>query len=218
LWFEFRCYLLVGALFLLPVVRRRPALLLAAVFAVCTLDVYFDLLGLAWVGPFATYVPFFFAGALVWALRDRLPTSRSLTAASAGAVLLAGVTGHALLLAPLPLAYGVIHLGYQLPRWARRVGARNDYSYGVYVYAFPVAQMLVAVGVAGAGPWVLALVTLACTMPLAAGSWWLVERRALRAGRRVAERLETRKVPRTGLPGGDRAVRGGEPELATSRA
>ena len=55
-----------------------------------------------------------------------------------------------------------------------------DYSYGIYIYAFPVQQLLAAAGVAQAGPWWLLLASLAGAVPLAALSWHLVEGPSLR--------------------------------------
>ncbi|WP_460990640.1 acyltransferase family protein [Sinomonas soli] len=55
----------------------------------------------------------------------------------------------------------------------------HDYSYGVYIYAFPVQQCVAHLlpGLTALGN---AVVSLAFTLPLAAGSWYLVERPALR--------------------------------------
>ncbi len=40
------------------------------------------------------------------------------------------------------LAYPLVWLGIHLPAVFQRVGARNDYSYGVYIYGWPVMQLL----------------------------------------------------------------------------
>ena len=65
------------------------------------------------------------------------------------------------------------------PAALHRVGARNDYSYGVYIYAFPVQQILADLGVYRAGFPVYTAVTLLVTGVAAYGSWHLVEKRAL---------------------------------------
>jgi peptidoglycan/LPS O-acetylase OafA/YrhL len=61
-------------------------------------------------------------------------------------------------------------------RWAR---PRNDLSYGLYLYGYPVQQVLLAAGVTGASaatwPGFAALSVLA-VLPFAAASWWCVER------------------------------------------
>jgi len=66
--------------------------------------------------------------------------------------------------APTPLLHGYNRLG--------------DYSYGVYIYAFPVQQWS-AYLIKGIGPWEMMAVCFPCVLILAVLSWNLVEKRAL---------------------------------------
>jgi peptidoglycan/LPS O-acetylase OafA/YrhL len=75
--------------------------------------------------------------------------------------------------------YPVLWLGAHLP--FQRIGASNDISYGVYIYAFPVGQLLAIAGLQKAGYILFMLTTLICTIPLAMASWWGLEKWALRA-------------------------------------
>ena len=72
-------------------------------------------------------------------------------------------------------------LGVVLP--LQRVGHVNDISYGVYIYAFPVQQLLVLFGAAGLGIVPFVLLAFAVTYPLAALSWFLVEKPAIALGK-----------------------------------
>jgi peptidoglycan/LPS O-acetylase OafA/YrhL len=81
------------------------------------------------------------------------------------------------LLGGLPLAYLMLWLGARLPV---RIGSRNDISYGVYIYGCPVQQALIMWGFASLGWFGFAVLGLAATIPIAALSWWLVERPSLR--------------------------------------
>jgi len=69
-------------------------------------------------------------------------------------------------------------LGMHLP--LHMVGARNDYSYGVYIYAFPVQQVLVVWGANRWGYWPYTLLAVASVLPFAVASWWIIEKHALR--------------------------------------
>lgn len=60
-----------------------------------------------------------------------------------------------------------------------RIGSVNDLSYGVYVYAFPVQQVLILLGVAQLGYWATALACVICVLPLAFLSWRVLEKPAL---------------------------------------
>ena len=117
-------------------------------------------------------------GALAYVARDRIPLS---LAAFVVAVVVFILNPWGLgrgLWFTLTLAYGTLVLAYH-PRiqWHayNRVG---DYSYGLYVYAFPVQQTIVA-RVPGLTPLELFAVSFAVTLVLAALSWHALERPAL---------------------------------------
>jgi peptidoglycan/LPS O-acetylase OafA/YrhL len=49
----------------------------------------------------------------------------------------------------------------------------------VYIYAFPIQQLLVICGLASLNPIVFAIIAAIATLPLAALSWFLVEKPAM---------------------------------------
>lgn len=181
LYYEAVCYLLLALLVTLVARRWRPPavvtawlLLSAAEVAqrVTGVHVLYDVLQVLDLGPY------FFAGAALFVLRERLPLHGGVATGATGwsvAVLAAGADP---VLAAVPLAYVLLWLGARVP--FRSVGRRNDISYGMYIYAFPVQQLLVLLGANSAGvlPYVLACIV--CTIPPALASWLLVERPALR--------------------------------------
>lgn len=81
---------------------------------------------------------------------------------------------------PILLALSVVGLGSVIRTGPlATVGTRNDISYGVYLYHFPIIQLLVAGGLATNLPWVagtaLSVLVWASTLPVAWLSWLLVE-------------------------------------------
>jgi peptidoglycan/LPS O-acetylase OafA/YrhL len=70
---------------------------------------------------------------------------------------------------------------FSRPELSDRVLRRNDMSYGVYLYHMPVVNLLLALGVA-ATPTALAA-ALGATLLLALGSWFVIEKPALRLKR-----------------------------------
>ncbi len=76
------------------------------------------------------------------------------------------------------LVYPVLWLGIHLP--LERVGTRNDYSYGIYIYAWPIQQFLAMWGVNHWGYPAYVALTISITVPFAVASWWLVEKHALK--------------------------------------
>ncbi len=135
-----------------------------------------------------TFVPIFLAGSLLYLYRDDIPDSGALAlwCVLLGLLGLGVPVGNnfpaftftSMNFTAVFFAYPLLWLGIHLP--LQRVGARNDYSYGVYIYAFPMQQLLVVWGANRWGYWPYTLLCVAATAPLAVASWWIVERNALR--------------------------------------
>ncbi|HSW19645.1 MAG TPA: acyltransferase, partial [Ramlibacter sp.] len=126
----------------------------------------------------------FYSGAALWVLKGRVKLSGRF-ALFAG-VLLAFSTAHRdlfFVVYALLLPYLLMCAAF-LPRgWIRRYNAAGDYSYGLYVYAFPIQQAAVAL-VPGIGPWGLIFASGALTLVSAVASWHLIEQPAMRLRRR----------------------------------
>lgn len=182
LFYEFVAYLMAGAALSFRFARQHPAPVLGILTVAAALSN--QLLeplevGLRIFHNGARLGGFFAAGMLMWALRDRLPASKPLSAISGVLVVtcffLPDVWNWSL--TPIPLAYLMLYLGGALPT---ALGSQHDISYGVYIYAFPVQQLLAlsfgpSLGVVG-----MALAALLLTVPLAWASWLFIERPALR--------------------------------------
>lgn len=136
---------------------------------------------------FATLLAFYLSGTLLLVWQDRVPLRPALMIGAAAVVAAVAVTGAPQAVAGPAMAYLMIAAGILLP--LRRIGARNDISYGIYIYAFPVQQLL-ALALADRGvPFIVPLaLAMALTIPLAWASWLFVERPAIRAHRRWASR------------------------------
>ena len=76
-------------------------------------------------------------------------------------------------------AYLVLYLAF-LPSRLAGFARRGDFSYGVYIYAFPVQQLVTALLGGRTEWWVNAAISLPVVVALAALSWHLVEQPALR--------------------------------------
>lgn len=76
----------------------------------------------------------------------------------------------------------------------------HDISYGIYVYAFPVQQLLAVFGLVTLAPLTFSLIALAITTVLSVGSWYLIERPALRRTRTATGRTADRESQRLEAP------------------
>jgi peptidoglycan/LPS O-acetylase OafA/YrhL len=162
---------------------RRPVIgLLAAGFAALAL-VVLGFAGAIPKGPeTALRLPLIFAcGSLAYLYRDRVPLHAGILAGLAVALSLA-----ALAFPPLykPLlfiasAYAFLFIAVAPGLSHPRLEPPGDISYGVYLYGWPVQQMLQALYPATSG-WLMLAPALAITCGLAALSWLLIEKPALR--------------------------------------
>lgn len=181
LWYEFLCYLVLGiAVTFIPARWLGRAMLAAALAcpAAVVVIVAVGVPSLALLNA-VTLGGYFAAGAVLFCYSERVPMRGWIAAASALLILVAAMTSTFRGLAGFPVAYLMLWLGIALPLSA--VGAQNDLSYGMYVYAFPVQQMLaiLLVGVA-LPPTLFVILAIAATVPFAAASWLLVEKPAMR--------------------------------------
>jgi peptidoglycan/LPS O-acetylase OafA/YrhL len=185
LYYEFLCYVVVGLLACWAVFARKPALSIA-VFLLATVarlehthvasfahsnDVY----------QMVQLLPFFMAGSVFYLLRDRIPCTVWLAAASLAVLIVLPhlAQNRFVVLCALPMGYLLLYLGAVLPV---PLGRRNDISYGMYMYGYPVEQALRWAHLSSHT--VFTVLSILCTVPLAAASWFLVERPAIRWGQR----------------------------------
>jgi len=92
-------------------------------------------------------------------------------------VFAAGLMPDYRILGGVPLAYAVIVAGSLIK--AKRLNLRTDLSYGLYIYAFPIQQLLAGLGLVFLHPVAFFAVSTAATLPFAALSWFIVEKRAM---------------------------------------
>lgn len=182
--YEVMCYVAVGLALSLGFVRQRRSLFLFAFAGVTALSLVVHARGIDGViADVALLAPFFLAGACLYVYSDEIPYSNRLALLAIVLFIAAVASGNGHSLAALPLAYLMMWLGIVLPKSVAKVTSENDFSYGTYLYAFPVQQLLVIAGAHHYGPVTYVLLSIAGTVPLAVLSWFFVEKPAQRLSR-----------------------------------
>jgi peptidoglycan/LPS O-acetylase OafA/YrhL len=193
--FEFWCYVGVALLLVCGLLRRR--FVLVTMFAASVVvSVLFQtrgwVLGGKWLGVllgspqlWARLLPLYLAGVVFHLYRDRVRLSASGALVAAGALLAAcfvpfGWTA----LFPLAGTYLAFWLAFSPRVRLYGFGRYGDFSYGTYLYAFPVEQLIMRAIGRPVAPWMLFGCALPVTLLMAAASWYGVERWFLRPGRR----------------------------------
>ena len=121
----------------------------------------------------------FFFGVAYFLYRDRVRLSSRLFLVSMAALTVAAPSRDAFFFSyAILLPYIVFYLAYVPTGMIRGFNRAGDYSYGVYIYAFPVQQSIVAL-VPGISTTGLMATAFPVTLFLAVASWHFVEARCL---------------------------------------
>lgn len=194
--YELACYGTLAAIVVVGL-KRRPVLLPLAAAAIA---LGYGALKLVQTGqplivtgpmPGVLLVVAFLAGVVLYWFRERLPYTYVWFLASAAlTIALLWFIPFGDLFAPFTAAYSTVYLGLTDSRriWVIR-GA--DYSYGIFLYGFPMQQAVAATLPGGQTPLGNTLFAILVSAAFAALSWRLVEKPALRL-RKPMERLESR--------------------------
>jgi peptidoglycan/LPS O-acetylase OafA/YrhL len=182
---ELRCYLVLALLVAAGVVERRRAPVLLV------LVLLWWVVGLAGGLPIDTSIWFpiyrselahhflaFTLGAAAYVYSDRIPVNRGTVVLAATLLIGVMATRTYGTFGIFPFAYLILVLGAALP--FTKLNTTTDLSYGLYIYAFPVQQMLASFGLNRAGLLPYLTLTVVVTTGLAFLSWRLVEKPAMR--------------------------------------
>ena len=192
--YEFWCYIIIALLGMCGILRRRNIVL--GIFCVFLLiyglqsAAYIDLSSLpdqgkiglifgSWV-YYPEFLSLFLGGTVFYLFRDRIPFS--LTVFSISIVILLGLSRFTFGLLPaIPVfaTYILLYLGYHPKIRLNSFARRGDFSYGLYIWAYPIQQLLVFYFLPILTPWVLFLFAFVITLILAMLSWYLIEKPAI---------------------------------------
>lgn len=184
LYWEFLCYVLVGGLALTGLlVRARIVVPLLALLLTVGATVTLYVPDVGWSeaqGRIFALISIFLMGATMELYAEKISVARRWGLL---AVFLIILTLHTELFTSVgyaAFAYLTLWLSVHLPSGLHRVGTRTDLTYGLYIYAWPVAMGLADYGVPSSWGYVIfVLLTYAITVPLAWLSWHFVERPAM---------------------------------------
>ena len=193
-WLEFLCYISIPVFFLLGFHKKR--LYIAVTLAIISLYVFLLIsnkdLWLPYPLRISAYhstrlLSAFLIGGAFYYFRDRVIWSRNLSLASL-----------ALLVICLNFKYTAelgffIFGGYLIFNFAlnyknktlNQIGTKNDISYGVYLYAWPI-QMLIVQRYPNVSPAIMTIATMACVAVLGYLSWIYIEQPFMKMKKRLA--------------------------------
>jgi peptidoglycan/LPS O-acetylase OafA/YrhL len=212
---EAQAYMAIAILGLAGVLSGALPLLVAGFFLLSVAPA--GVLDLPGIGPALNFVrgadgeaahllAIFSMSALMYRYRSRivLRTDLAVVAGIAWVASLGTPAERWVLVVAIP--YLALYLAYRSWSGLRRLTAHADVSYGLYLLAFPVQQMIIHFwGAARPSPAVVAVIAFPITYLLALASWHGVEKRALAMKRMLADRRAARAKARRAAPEPDPA-------------
>lgn len=188
--YEVACYVLVPVLMAIVPLRKAAVIAVTMASFVVARVLGKDASGVLYlIQQMALLFTFYGAGMLFLLFKDQIPIRASYAWVSLALFVLAGATPFFVEAAAIFGAYSLITFAYLSPQGFRDVTKRGDISYGVYVYAYPVQQLLApmtmgfAIGGVSAGWLANSLLTMPIVAVLGTLSWLLVEKPAIMYGR-----------------------------------
>lgn len=133
-------------------------------------------------------INYFLAGIFLSSLRESLRGNWVSFFASSLLGLALTNLGFGYSLASIFYAYSILWLSSNIPSKAMKLNSVNDYSYGLYLYSFPVQQILSRLEIQNFGLPIFILASVLATVPLAILSWRFVEKPALELSRNFSSK------------------------------
>jgi len=181
---EIRMYVLLGLIAIVArsYISRFVFIIFAAAILVCLSDILVSYIGSKLIIVSTRFLSIFFYGALIFIYRHKVTVCSKYVGFQFLIIVVLfsweqKTVAHVLYILFMP--YIVLFLAYNGLRWIRGYNRFGDYSYGLYIYAFPVQQCISALGVTKT-PYTLFLVAVPITLFLSILSWHYVEKPCLR--------------------------------------
>ena len=188
--YEFWCYL--GVLFLgMSRLLHRRCFVIVVFFLVIALHVFMEISGWNPGGKIFAQIfgyprfwpivlPFFLAGMLFQLFGGRTLIRSSLIPVALIILVASYFIPHGVAIAmPICGSYLLLALAYLAALHPLNLGRYGDFSYGVYLYAFPIEQLVVMAAGGHMSPLVLFALATPITLLIGSLSWFLVERHFL---------------------------------------
>jgi peptidoglycan/LPS O-acetylase OafA/YrhL len=185
--YEFFCYLLVAMFGLMKVYRYKWSVLILFVvsFSVYAWQYYMKadiynwqkLPYLGYPDALPRFFSFFFAGAAIYEYKEFIPRKRWIAIVSLAIVVLGTfVFKHVVFTHPVFVTYLLFYFAFARSVQFHSFASKTDVSYGIYLYAWPVQQLLLLFFENVMNEMILFLCALPISYFLAYWSWHLIEK------------------------------------------
>jgi len=186
---EFRLYLFLALLFIVGLIKRRALyftfVVIFIAFAIFVLSRNFQGELVTYFAPYLSWGMYFLTGSFVFFIKDKLiPDYKILILLLVLWYVLRNVTIASTISELICFSYFTLWLSFKTPVVFSDFFKRNDFSYSMYLYAYPIQQMIIYKH-PGIAPLSLMLFTSIALIPCCLASWNLVEKPSLKLKNRL---------------------------------
>lgn len=180
--FEFLCYLIIGCLGFFKLLKHRYLMLF---ITICTFYYFMFNKTISPVGgrlfelELNTLVElslFFFMGSLLFLFRDSLYLKKEIVMIGIVILFLSLFYGGFKPLFAVIAPYSIMYLAFLPKTRLQSISKYGDLSYGVYLYAFPIQQIVAHLFGGSTSPWINFLISVPVVLMLAFLSWHIIEK------------------------------------------
>lgn len=168
---EAKCYIIIGGLGVLNLLKKKVIMFLFMVILI-----WFNVHNSDTLFMFVC----FFAGSAYYMFRNKIKICFQYFIISLVLLLTAGIFG--LLKEAFPILGGYIVLYLAFNQWIKlyNFNKHGDFSYGIYIYAFPIQQVIVYLSNYTINPYLLFLISMPLILVFSILSWHLIEKQCLK--------------------------------------
>lgn len=181
---EFRLYLLLAFLFLIGLIKKRKGyflfVLLFVIGAVIMISFFPGSSYMNYFSPYLLWGMYFLTGSVVFFLKDKIKLDYILVVAL---IIIWYFAKNVVIVNRISelicFSYLTLWLSFKTPVVFPNFFKKNDFSYSMYLYAFPLQQIFISCN-ADITPLRLILYTSLALVPICFFSWYCIERPALK--------------------------------------
>lgn len=183
--YEFTAYIVIAVLGL-SLLLSKARTMIFLFLSIVIMAYIVEYLGLSFsipiinlhIEPLFKLLGFFFAGSLVFIIRDRIPCSPLILIMLILMFMVFRGTSLEYILSVLSISYATILISYSRRLRLYNFGRYGDFSYGMYIYSFPIQQSIIT-SLPNAKPVAVFLIAFPVTLIMAVTSWHIIEAPAL---------------------------------------
>lgn len=200
--YEVACYVLLAIAASMGILRYRYALLLSFCAALAFLAGPEPCIPVFWfgdIGAMGNFLVYFLAGVVFYLWRDEIPRSRLLCVISILAIALTIKSASFHHMLPVFGTYILFYLAFSKTLRLHDFGRYGDFSYGLYLYGFPIQQLVVYYMPNFHNPTQFFLLSSVLAGMCAVASWVLIEKPFLKLKSARREVITTSPEPEMAL-------------------